>query len=122
MRQRMPCTVREQDHVACVKTQGLSFAPAQPARAFGDEMKASRDRDKAEKVAAQGGHHALPGNLDEAAAFGEAILYTVRDVFPSSLLSNARALTGKIVVDCNNSDMPADFRFATPIPSLTEKL
>jgi len=92
------------------------------ARAGHDVLFGARDRDKAEKVAAEGGQRARPGSLDEAAAFGEVILYTVRDVFPSSLLGNARALTGKIVVDCNNSDMPADFRFATPIPSLAEKL
>lgn len=82
----------------------------------------SRDQVKSKKIAAEAGQRARAGNLDEAAAFGEVILYTVRDVFPSSLLSNARSLTGKIVVDCNNSDMPADFRFATPIPSLAEKL
>jgi len=92
------------------------------ARNGHDVLFGSRDQDKAEKIAAQGGQRARPGSLDEAGAFGEAILYTVRDVFPSSLLSNATILTGKIVVDCNNSDMPADFRFATPIPSLAEKL
>jgi 8-hydroxy-5-deazaflavin:NADPH oxidoreductase len=92
------------------------------ARNGHDVLFGSRDRGKAEKIAVQGGQRARFGGLDEAAAFGEVILYTVRDVFPSSLLNNASALTGKIVVDCNNSDMPADFRFATPIPSLAEKL
>jgi hypothetical protein len=87
-----------------------------------DVLFGSRDHEKAEKIAAQGGQRARAGSLDEAAASGEVILYTVRDVPPSSLLNNARALTGKIVVDCNNSDMPADFRFATPVPSLAEKL
>jgi predicted dinucleotide-binding enzyme len=82
----------------------------------------SRDRAKAEAVAAGGGKHARGGDFDEAAAFGEVILYTIRDVLPSSLLSNAKVLAGKIVIDCNNGDLPDDFRFTPPIPSLAEKL
>jgi predicted dinucleotide-binding enzyme len=87
-----------------------------------DVLFGSRDRNKAGKIAALGGERARAGDFDEAAAFGEVILYTIRDVFPSSLLSNAQLLAGKIVIDCNNSDMPTDFRFAPPIPSLAEKL
>jgi predicted dinucleotide-binding enzyme len=92
------------------------------ARNGHDVLFGSRDSDKAKAIAARGGEHAQSGDFDEAAAFGEAILYTVRDVFPSSLLRNAQVLSGKIVIDCNNSDMPHDFRFAPPIPSLAEKL
>ena len=40
----------------------------------------------------------------------------------SKLLSNASVLAGEIVIDCNNTDMPADFRFVRSVPSLAEKL
>src|ERR1700732_2762683 len=44
----------------------------------------SRDRSKAEAVAAYGHGHAQAADLDAAAAFGEVILYTVRDILPST--------------------------------------
>jgi predicted dinucleotide-binding enzyme len=50
------------------------------------------------------------------------ILYTVRDILPSTLLRQPQVLSGKIVIDCNNSEVPSDFRFAAPIPSLAERL
>jgi predicted dinucleotide-binding enzyme len=87
-----------------------------------DVLFGSRDRTKAEAVAAGTRGQAGAGELDDAAAFGEVILYTIRDVLPSRLLREPLALAGKIVIDCNNSDMPGDFRFATPIPSLAERL
>jgi 8-hydroxy-5-deazaflavin:NADPH oxidoreductase len=82
----------------------------------------SRDRRKAEAVAANGDGRAEAGDLDAAAAFGEVILYTVRDILPSTLLRQPQVLSGKIVIDCNNSEVPSDFRFAAPIPSLAERL
>ncbi len=92
----------------------------------------SRDLSKAEAIAASGPDSAKAGDLDAAAAFGDVVLYTVRDVFPSRLLRRAQALSGKIVIDCNNSailglDIPdPDHRplihFTTPIPSLAERL
>ena len=82
----------------------------------------SRDPRKAEEAAKAAGKGAKAGDFDAAAAFGDVVLYTVRDVFPSSLLRNPRALDGKIVVDCNNSDMTADFEAPVPIPSLAERL
>ena len=71
----------------------------------------------------------LVGDFDAAAAFGEVILYTVRDVLPSALLRKPAALSDKIVIDCNNRDLgddsrPAEFRFDLPSPttSLAEQL
>jgi 8-hydroxy-5-deazaflavin:NADPH oxidoreductase len=87
-----------------------------------DVLFGSRDRSKAEAMAAQAGGHAHAGDFDAAAAFGDVVLYTVRDVFPSRLLREPQALSGKAVIDCNNSDMPSDFRFAVPAPSLAERL
>jgi predicted dinucleotide-binding enzyme len=109
--------------IGIIGTGNMGRALGQRWAANGHEVFfGSRDRAKAEAVAAEGGKQARGGDFDEAAAFGEVILYTIRDVLPSSLLSNAKALAEKIVIDCNNSDLPADFRFTPPIPSLAEKL
>src|SRR5262245_35552798 len=93
----------------------------------------SRDLNKAKAVAADGGGSGQAGDFDAAAAFGEVVLYTVRNVFPSSLLQHPQALSGKIVIDCNNSDMlglavPSPDQsvpgphFVPLIPSLAERL
>jgi predicted dinucleotide-binding enzyme len=92
------------------------------ARNGHDVVFGSADRNKAKAIAAQGGEHARAGDLDEAAAFGEVLLYTVRDVRPSRLLRQPQVLAGKIVIDCNNSELPSDFRFDVPSPSLAERL
>lgn len=81
----------------------------------------SRDQSKAEKIAARCAS-AKAGSFDEAAEFGDVLLYTVRDVLPSTLLSSAHTLENKIVIDCNNSDLTADFHFEPPVPSLAERL
>jgi 8-hydroxy-5-deazaflavin:NADPH oxidoreductase len=92
----------------------------------------SRDLTKAKAVAANGSGSAQAGDFDAAAAFGEVILYTVRDHFPSSVLKEPHALSGKIVIDCNNSpilgldtpdpDNRPGLHFTPPIPSLAERL
>jgi predicted dinucleotide-binding enzyme len=92
----------------------------------------SRDLTKAKAIATHGSGSAQAGGLDAAAAFGEVILYTIRDYFPSSVLKEPQALSGKIVIDCNNSailglDVPdpenrPGLHFTTPIPSLAERL
>jgi 8-hydroxy-5-deazaflavin:NADPH oxidoreductase len=89
----------------------------------------SRDLDKAKAVAESGSGLTQAGDFDAAAAFGDAILDTVRGVYPSALLREPAALSGKILIDCNNRDLgddsrPAEFRFDTPLPitSLAEQL
>ena len=79
-------------------------------------------------AAASGSDSTQAGDFDAAAAFGDVVLYTVRDVFPSSLLGKPEAFAGKIVLDCNNSAILGDpdrrpgVHFTTPIPSLAECL
>jgi hypothetical protein len=99
------------------------------ARGGHDVLFGSRELSKAETIAASGPDSTQAGDFDAAAAFGDVVLYTVRDVFPSSLLGKPQALAGKIVIDCNNSglDIPDPYRrpgvhFTTPIPSLAERL
>ena len=100
------------------------------SRAGHDVVFGSRDpAGKARKAATTAGASARAGTFDEAAAFGEVVLYTVRGVFPSTLLAKPASLSGKIVVDCNNRDVgdddhPGQFKIepAPPGPTLTEKL
>ena len=109
------------------RTLGLRWA-----RAGHDVLFGSRDLRKAEAVAASGPRSIQAGDFDDAAAFGDVVLYTVRDVFPSSLLRRPEALAGKIVIDCNNSailgleipdpDRRPGLHFTTPVPSLAERL
>ena len=92
----------------------------------------SRDPNKAKAMAAGGPRSAKAGDFDEAAAFGEVVLYTVRSVFPSALLRDPSSLSGKILIDCNNSeilglDVPDPegrhgLHFPIPVPSLAERL
>jgi predicted dinucleotide-binding enzyme len=70
----------------------------------------ARDRGKAEAIAARVAGGAQAGTFDEAAAFGDVLLYTVRGIFPSVLLRHPRALAGKVVMDCNNTDLDGDMR------------
>jgi predicted dinucleotide-binding enzyme len=101
------------------RTLGVRWAGAGHAVLFG-----SRDPAKAQAAAALAGSSARAGTTDDAAAFGDVVLYTVRGVFPSQLLRAPRALAGKIVIDCNNTDF--DMARAEPEPppavSLAEQL
>jgi len=90
---------------------GLRWAQAGHAVLFG-----SRDLDKAKAAAARAAHHAQAGDHDAAAAFGDVVLYTVRGIFPSTLLRDPSLLAGKIVIDCNNTDMTPDVRPIDPNP------
>jgi predicted dinucleotide-binding enzyme len=85
----------------------------------------SRDPSKARAAAARASSSAQAGDFDAAASFGNVVLYTVRGIPPSALLRNPRSLAGKVVIDCNNTDLDGDMR---PIevdpngPTLAERL
>jgi predicted dinucleotide-binding enzyme len=102
-------------------------------RAGHDVFFGSRDRGKARAAGEASGNVASRfGSLDDAAAFGEVLLYTVRDVLPSALLQAPEALKGKVVIDCTNSpilgfEVPdpqkrPGIHFETPAPSRAERL
>ena len=69
----------------------------------------SRDPDKGAALADFAGHNTRGGSNDEAAAFGDVVLYTVRGQVPSDMLASVEPLAGKVVIDCNNRVLPADF-------------
>src|SRR4051794_2830007 len=70
----------------------------------------SRDLSKAKETAARASSTAQFGDFDAAAAFGDVVLYTARGIFPSAVLQNPRSLAGKVVIDCNNTDLDHDMR------------
>jgi predicted dinucleotide-binding enzyme len=101
------------------RTLGLRWA-----HAGHDVLFASRDPVKASAAALAAGHGAQSGDYDAAAAFGDVLLYTLRDVPPSSVLREPRALAGKVVIDCNNTDFdPSRGEFyPAPVPTFAEQL
>lgn len=83
----------------------------------------SRAPSKAKSVAELAGHMTQGGTNDEAAAFGEVIFYSVRGVKPSVVLSSTENLTNKVILDCNNRDIPAGFAYGPlTAESLAEEL
>ena len=62
------------------------------------------------------------GDNDEAACFGEVLVYTARGVPPADLLSDVNVLAGKVLVDMNNQEVPADFIYPPVVRSLAETL
>jgi hypothetical protein len=82
----------------------------------------SRDAAKGQAVAEVAGHGTKGGSNDEAVAFADVILWTARGILPFNLLSKPEALNGKIIIDCNNGDIPEGFEYPAIVESLAEKL
>jgi len=81
------------------RSLGLGWARAGHAVLFG-----SRDAANCRAAAKQSeSTTARAGSFDEAAAFGDVVLYTVRDALPSALLEKPEVLAGKVVIDCTNN-------------------
>src|SRR5262245_49617861 len=70
----------------------------------------SRDADKAKQLATEVGRGTQGGTNDQAARFGETIMLTARQL-PSSFLSSVAPLSGKVLIDVNNREIPQNFRF-----------
>lgn len=62
------------------------------------------------------------GSNDEAARFGDVLLYTIRGVAPGDVLTDVGLLDGKIVIDLNNGSIPDGFAYDPIALSLAEKL
>lgn len=82
----------------------------------------SREAAKGRAVSEAAKHATQGGTNDEAAAFAEVLLWTARGVLPSQLLSKPEALNGKIIIDCNNWDIPEEFEYSAIMESLAEQL
>lgn len=82
----------------------------------------SRDAAKGKALAASAEHSIQGGTNDEAAAFDEVILYTLRGITPSAVFSSTEVLSGKVLIDCNNWDILAGYVFEPIVESLAERL
>lgn len=82
----------------------------------------SRTTKKGKEVAEIVGQRTQGGSNDEAAAFGEVLLYTVRGVHPIEVFSSTSVLDNKILIDCNNQEIPENFDYPAITQSLAEKL
>ncbi|AFY92744.1 NADPH-dependent F420 reductase [Chamaesiphon minutus] len=82
----------------------------------------ARTAEKGKAVAESAGQGTQGGTNDEAAAFGDVILYSARGVDPVEVLSSTAVLTGKILIDPNNSTIPAEFAYEPIEKSLAEIL
>jgi 8-hydroxy-5-deazaflavin:NADPH oxidoreductase len=82
----------------------------------------ARTPEKGQEVAAVTGHKTQGGSNDEAAAFGSVLLYTARGVNPAEVFASVSVLDGKILIDCNNQEIPENFEYPAITRSLAEKL
>lgn len=62
------------------------------------------------------------GTNDEAARFGDVLLYTVRGVPPEQVLSDISVLKDKILIDPSNTNIPEGFLYEPICLALAEKL
>ena len=81
-----------------------------------------RTTEKGKAVAEAAENNTQGGTNDEAAKFGEVLLYTIRGVDPNEVLTSIDVLTDKIIIDCNNYEVPEDFDYKAIEYSLAEKL
>jgi NADPH-dependent F420 reductase len=82
----------------------------------------ARTAEKGKAVAESVGNNIQGGTNDEAAAFGNVLLYTIRSVNPSDVLTSVDVLDGKILIDCNNYEIPENFAYLPIEYSLAEQL
>ena len=82
----------------------------------------ARKAEKGQAVAESVGNNTQGGTNDEAAAFGDVLLYTIRGVNPAEVLTSIEVLDGKILIDCNNYEIPENFAYQAIEYSLAEKL
>lgn len=81
-----------------------------------------RTAEQGKAVAQFAGHDTLGGTHDEAAAFGEVLLYTIRGVDPAQVLLSTDGLAGKVVIDCNNQEIPPGFAYPPIEQAIAETL
>ena len=81
-----------------------------------------RTTEKGQAVAEVAENNTQGGTNDEAAKFGEVLLYTIRGIDPKEVLTSIDVLTDKIIIDCNNFEIPDDFEDRAIEYSLAEQL
>jgi predicted dinucleotide-binding enzyme len=74
----------------------------------------ARDGGDGARAAAMSAGTAAHGSNDEAAAFGEVLLWTIRGVAPAEVIADLSRVRGKVVVDVNNTAVPPDGAMGPP--------
>lgn len=82
----------------------------------------TRTAEKAKTIEAIAGNNTQGGTNDQAAAFGDVLLYTIRGTNPAEILTSTDVLADKILIDCNNQEIPEGFAYPPITQSLAEKL
>jgi 8-hydroxy-5-deazaflavin:NADPH oxidoreductase len=82
----------------------------------------ARTAEKGQSVAAFAKYGTQGGTNGDAAAFGDVLLYTIRGVNPTEVFTSVEMLSGKILIDCNNFEIPEGFAYPPIVQSLAEKL
>lgn len=82
----------------------------------------SRTAQKGKATADFAGQGTQGGTNDEAAMFGDILVYTARGINPEEIFKSTEILTNKILIDLNNFEIPEDFQYAPIEKSLAEKL
>jgi predicted dinucleotide-binding enzyme len=82
----------------------------------------ARTAEKGQAVAELAGQGTQGGTNDQAAAFGDVLLYTVRGIDPAEVLTSIDMLRDKILIDPNNSTIPEGFAYKPIVKSLAETL
>tara|TARA_R110002072_G_scaffold19100_29_gene71191 strand:+ start:887 stop:1540 length:654 start_codon:yes stop_codon:yes gene_type:complete len=82
----------------------------------------SRKAPQAGEAASRGSESAFATTLDEAAQFGDVLIWTARIHDPSEMLRNAEMVTNKVIIDLNNRDYNDVRTGAWFAESIAEKL
>ena len=75
-----------------------------------DGMFGARRAEQSRHAAEIAGHGATAGSTDDAARFGEILIWTIRTPDPNDVFADPGSLDGKIVVDLNNRDYANDVK------------
>jgi 8-hydroxy-5-deazaflavin:NADPH oxidoreductase len=82
----------------------------------------ARTAEKGQSIAKFAQHGTKGGTNNEAAAFGDVLLYSARGSDPAQVLTSTAILTDKILIDLNNSAIPEGFAYEPIAKSLAETL
>lgn len=87
------------------RTLGVRFAQLGHRVVFG-----ARQKSQAQGAADLAGRGARAGSNDDAAEFGDVLIWTTRETDPGAVLADPALLDGKVVVDLNNRDYGVEVR------------
>ncbi len=82
----------------------------------------SRSEEKGKATADFAKNGTIGGTNEEAAMFGDVLLYTARSIHPKEIFTSTKILTDKIIVDLNNFEIPEGFDYLPIEKSLAEQL